>query len=161
MGLDARVYCDCYEKGRLREPPPPDVLVRLAPDGGIESLRNDCPIEAMIQFDDWRQHRACEHQGGVMLHHRLGNIGTVALLRTELQQEASLFPILMNKVLYNGIHAGDYLPVDLIPPLEREVESLARRRCNNRSSENFMKQFQTQMAELIAAAHAMSKPIVF
>lgn len=36
MALDAVVYCDCFEKGRLLEPPPGGVRLRVeaSPRGG-------------------------------------------------------------------------------------------------------------------------------
>jgi len=102
-----------------------------------------------------------EHRGGVLLHHRLGNISLIGLLRSELQRDASCFPILLGKVLYSGTHAGDFLEVNLIPPLKTEVETLAGFKCSQPKEQCFLTQFQKQMSELISASLSVNKPIAF
>jgi hypothetical protein len=161
MSLDATVYCDCYEKGRLREPPPGDSSVLVDSDGSLCGEPGIRTVEELIAWDQWREHRACEHPRGEIVHHRLGNVSLIALLRGELQREASRFPVLLTKVLYNGIHAGDYLPVDLIPTLQREVEALSTSKSSDRKVEEFMSDFRTQMLDLIAASLSVGKPIAF
>ena len=161
MGLDARVYCDCYHKGRLREPPPPGVSLRVEPDGSLGRERDGGSIEADLVWNQWREHWACEHTGGVLLHHRLGNISLIGLLRGELQREPSRFPILLTKVIYNGSHAGDYLTVETIPALQREIELLGYFRCSTQKAERFISQFRAQLAELATTALSIGQPISF
>ncbi len=161
MSLDACVYCDCYEKGRLRERPPVGVSLRVEPDGSLGRGRDEGTLEADLAWDQWRGQLACEHPSGILLHHRLGNISLIGLLRSELQREAARFPILLTKVLYSGSHAGDYLAVQEVPALQREIEALAHFRCTTREAEGFLSDFRLQMAELAAASLSVSKPIVF
>jgi hypothetical protein len=161
MGLDACVYCDCYEKGRLRTPPPGGVSLYVAPYGALECDGEHMPFDAVLAFDQWQAFSACEHERGVLLHHRLGNISLVALLRSELQREPSRFPILLTKVVYSGTHGGDYLTIETIPPLQRELEALTDFKCTTREADEFMAQFRVQMSELATTAISVAKPIAF
>jgi hypothetical protein len=161
MGLDAVVYCDCYEKGRLRTPPPEGAMFDVAPDGLLVCDDDQMPFEAVLAFDQWQAFSACAHERGVLLHHRLGNISLVALLRSELQREPSYFPILLSKVLYSGTHCGDDLPIETMPALREELKLLAGFKCSTRKAADFMAHFGSQMSELAAAALSVGKPIVF
>src|ERR1700755_1448803 len=107
MGLDAPVYCDCYESGRLREPPPNPDLISVVPDGSLDCRSDD--LDTLLEFDRWLLERDCEHENGVLLHHRIGNLAQVTLLRGELNREAGKVPIVLEKVVYSDTHAGDYL----------------------------------------------------
>jgi hypothetical protein len=161
MGLDAFVYCDCYEKGRLREPPPSGVLLRVEPDGWLGPEHDDGTLESGLAWDRWREQRACEHVSGILLHHRLGNIALVGLLRAELRRETDHFPILTAKVIYSGSHTGDFLAVETIPALQRELELLREFQCTTRESADFMSEFREQMSELATVALSVGKPISF
>lgn len=161
MSLDGRVFCDCYEKGRLREPAPSGVILRVEPDGSLGCEGNVGSLDADLAWDEWREHLACEHSGGVLLHHRLGNISLIGLLRSELHRDVSRFPSLLTRVLYSGSHAGDFLETDVIPALQREIEALAVFKCDKLEAQVFVAQFRRQMSELVAAAISVNKPIVF
>lgn len=161
MGLDACVYCDCYEKGRLLTPPPEGMSLKIGPDGGLERQIPGDSLELDLAFDEWRNFHACGHQGGVFIHHRLGNMGLVALLLSELQKERYRYPILCERVVYSGAHSGDFLAMEIIPALQRELDLLAGFKCGTRKSDEFMADFRTQMGELAAAALFLGKPIAF
>jgi len=118
-------------------------------------------LEDDLAFDEWRFTSACEHPDGVLLHHRLGNISLIALLRSELSREASRFPIILRKVIYDGVHGGDYMPIADISSLREEIARLASFRSRDRQSAEFIAQFETQMRELVEAAAAVQKPISF
>lgn len=160
MSLDAHVYCDCYEKGKLSDPPPKGYSLELEEDGSLGYERDPNLIEYGFPWDEWRR-CACEHTDGVLLHHRLGNISLIGLLRLELQREPNRFPILVTKVVYNGSHAGDYLTVEEVRALQRELELLGEFKCSTREAQGFMTVFREQMLELVAAAISINKPIVF
>ena len=51
MGLDATVYCDCYEKGKARRPPPQPELVYLDENAQV-CLRWDAPGADQNAFFD-------------------------------------------------------------------------------------------------------------
>ncbi len=71
------------------------------------------------------------------------------------------FPILLTKVLYNGIHAGDYIATETIPVLQREVDLLKKFNGSDRKATAFISEFQAQMDDLISASLTVNKPIVF
>jgi hypothetical protein len=184
MGLDVCVYCDCFEKGLLLEAPPAGVKLRVSSDGSLEHEGDDLPIEAWMAFDRWRE-EPCVHRWGKFIDHRIGNISLVAFLRTELSREAHRFSLLLGKVLYNGCHAGDFIPMGSLDKLEYEVKQLRSFKCarseiteriQNRwpgfgcgsrfrlpstTADWFVKNFYEQMKELIHASRQIGKPIVF
>jgi hypothetical protein len=158
MSLDATVYCNCFETGALKEQPPvPNVLV--AENGSLEYRSDD--LNTLIAFDQWCWHRACEHPSGILLHHRIGNIAQVALLRSELQRDATAFPILLTKVVYNGIHGGDHLTISDIENLAIELERLGRFVCSTKHNQEYVDWFHQQMSELVTAARRVGKPLSF
>ena len=161
MGLDAFVFCDCYEKGRLRAPPPAGVTLRVEPDGSLGRQKDGATLEADLAWDQWHEREACAHPGGILLHHRLGNISLIGLIRAELQPEPEQFPVLLRKIVYSGSHAGDHLPVEEIPALQRELETLRGFRCSSRRADRFMVAFRDQMSQLVTTALSIGKPIAF
>lgn len=161
MGLDAFVFCDCLEKGRLCNPPPSGTTVYVGPDGrrGIEVGTN--LVEYGFERDQWLEHEACKHPAGILLHHRLGNIALIGILRAELNREAERFPILVTRVVYSGSHGGDFISIEMIPALQNEIESMAEFQCSSREAARFMENFRAQMLELAATALSVGKPIAF
>ena len=156
MGLDAHVACNCYELHRLRIQPPHPESVYIDEDGSMS-----CRDRAYLnEFDQWRQ-SACEHEWGWALHHYLGNIALIAFLRDELGNTSDAFPLILGKVIYNGIHSGDYIPFGELATLQSEVFNLAGMHSENQEDETFLRRFEQQMRELVACAFAMKKPIVF
>src|ERR1700685_3015921 len=97
MGLDATVYCDCVERNRLRSKPLPDWKVYVEECGARSSKTGR--IEEDLAFDQWN-FSACEHESGILLHHRIGNIATVALLRCTLSEHSELFAFTLSQVVY-------------------------------------------------------------
>lgn len=159
MGLDAVVYCDCFEKGRLREPPPTGCLLAVSGDGSLFCNSDD--LDVQLAFDQWQSNRACEHEDGILVHHRIGNIALVAALRTQLEQEPHRFPFLLSKVLYSGTHCGDYISAQDATLLRPEIAALADVHCEEPDMQEFMRGFEAQMAELVEIALRVGKPISF
>lgn len=60
MGLDACVFCNCYETGRIKCPPPDGVEVIVANDGSLDCKYED--VDVAIAFDSWMRDRACDHE---------------------------------------------------------------------------------------------------
>lgn len=159
MGLDAVVYCDCFETGKLKEPPPYPTLVFVGPNGGLDCESDDS--ETLAEFDQWLMSRACEHKNGMLAGHYIGNAALVALLRVELEREGEKFPVLLGKVLYCGTHTGDYLSLDDIKDLKPELNRLDGFICSSEENPTYIKQFRQQMQELVEAALSVRKPIAF
>jgi hypothetical protein len=159
MSLDACVYCDCLERNLIRTPLPKDVSIKVEDDGYPIVVKNG--QEIWEDHPDWNDF-ACEHQDRRLLHHRLGNISSIGLLRTELSRVASSFPIILEKVIYNGTHAGDWLALAQIPDLRIELHRLAEFNCTtSKEADVLMQEFRIQMNELVEAALKVGKPISF
>lgn len=161
MGLDATIYCDCFEKGRLRCAPPNGGKLRVDSDGSLCRSEDSGRIEDDLAFDRWLRDSACAHPNGVLLHHRLGNTALVALLRSELGRDSSRFPMLLDKVIFDGTHCGDFIPASALPALREEVGRLLSFRSSDDEGSEFAGQFAVQMRELVETAIAVQKPISF
>jgi hypothetical protein len=183
MGLDAWVHCDCFERGCLKTLPPLGVQPHLEPDGGLAF--STAVDDLWFQFETWLRDYACEHPQMKLVSHRLGNIGLVALIRHELAPRRSEFPILFEKIMYNGCHAGDFVGVELLPSLEAEIKMLGNHsvqksrisqwiqswcpifgrwgwwKLPSERNQLFLDDFRRQMEELIHAAKSVNKPICF
>jgi len=157
MGLDATVYCNCFETGKLKEQPDQEVFV--CHNGSLECQEEDLDIQ--LAFDQWLYCRACDHANGILVHHRIGNIALVGLLREELKLKKELFPYLLSKILYNGIHGGDFLPIQDFSILRAELDQLTTFSCSSKRNAECVDWFRTQMVELLEAAESVSKPISF
>jgi hypothetical protein len=158
MGLDATVYCNCFETGRLKEVAPcPKVSV--SPDGSLSCHSED--LDTLLGFDQWLLLRACEHANGVFLRHSIGNLAQVGLLRSELERQGPLFPIVLGKVLYSGTHTGDYLALEDARNMQGELERLANFVCSSGENQQHVEWFRRQMTELAKAALHVAKPISF
>lgn len=177
MGLDAHVNCNCYELGRLREPPPVDPqYIKVMPGGYLdweppewEQVKNlgwgnpawQEVMNEISEFDHWNMHHMCEHFNGVLLHHWIGNMAGVGGLQHELNREAEKFPIILEKIIYSGTHCGDWLPLETVNQLKPELEALANFQCADPKMIPFVQRFHQQMVELLEASLSVGKPICF
>ena len=159
MALDAHVCCDCFERGCLRSPPPLECSLSVADDGGLLCGSDDEDVQ--IAFDSWQRSEACEHKNGYLVNHRIGNIALVAALRAALSQWPEQFPVILSRVIYDGVHCGDFIPVADIPQLVPELETLSSVCSDDPDMEQFLRDFEAQMRELVTASLASGKPIAF
>jgi hypothetical protein len=159
MGLDATVYCNCFESRKLKVLPLFIDLIFVDSDGSLACKSED--LDTLLEFDQWLYSRACEHKNGILLHHRIGNIALVALLRKELSPESEKFPIILQKIIYNGIHGGDYLSLTFIENLQNELDYLTDFICSSEGNQAFVNDFRRQLIELTNAALQVGKPISF
>ena len=158
MGLDATVYCDCFETRNLKEPAPCQ-NVFVSADGSLECPSKD--LDELLTFDQWLLHRACAHPDGILFHHRVGNLAQVELLRSELESEGEMFPVLLGKVLHSGTHAGDHLSSEDIVEMQRELGKLTKLICSTEMNQVYVDRFREQMIELAGVALRVGKPISF
>ena len=159
MGLDATVYCNCFENGKLKELPPYIDSIFVDVDGGLTCKSEN--FDTLLEFDQWIYHRACEHKNGILLHHRIGNIALVALLRGELSREIEKIPVILQKIIYNGIHGGDFLSLDDVRILQNELDYLADFVASSERNQQFVNDFRQQLIELTNTALEVEKPISF
>ena len=184
MGLNACVYCDCLEKGRLRKPLPADFRVKVEADGMPCIIKGG---EVIWDVEPAAADFLCDHEGRILIHHYLGNMALIGVLRRELDREASVFPLLLQKVVYNGIHGGDWIGIHEFPQLQVELKLLEWFKCAGNVPTNFlisfdghppapgwkqeystpeesglwMQIFRKQMLELVDVALRIGKPISF
>src|SRR5690242_2043094 len=101
MGLDAVVYCDCIEKGRLRVSHPRPELLHIAENG---APFHSGGAEFHPVHDGWEWSQPCAHRDFVLLHHRLGNFGHITWVRKRLEEclatPGTQLPIFQTKVVY-------------------------------------------------------------
>jgi hypothetical protein len=91
---------------------------------------------------------------------RVGNMSGVADLREEMgQSSAGKHLLLIEKVLYSGIHGGDTIQSEMFENLEAEIHSLQARR--DPSFSDYLSNFLEKMLEIIQIARREGNPIVF
>lgn len=159
MTLDAVVFCDCFERGRLLSPPPVGCRLSVAESGLLMCGSDD--LNTQIAFDRWRFDQACAHENGALVKHDIGNIALVAELRAALQSEPDSFPMLLSRVLCNGTHCCDFIPAHEVPRLLPEVEALAGIHGTDSRREHSLREFESQLRKLVEASLAVGKPIMF
>ena len=162
MGLDAMVYCDCFERGSLRIPPPDPQLLAV----GLDGAPSPTLPEDLDAYFAWEAMRPCPHDRFVLLHHRLGNMGTVGWMRSSLKRIASdpeeEFPVFWGKVIYSGIHSGDWLGPPKVDALRVELDRLLPAPLSWPEDDRFFfSEFVTKLQGLVYAALWVNKPIVF
>lgn len=161
MGLNAVVFCDCYRNGGIRAPPPQPELVQVDEDTGQVLLHRNATEADENRFYRWLA-TSCDHGPfGELVSHRLGNIALIAFLRELFARTPNHFPILLSRVVHNGSHSGDFLGLGDVEKLAQEMESVRILRCANANDEELLRNFETQMLDLIRGAERVRNPIVF
>jgi hypothetical protein len=113
-----------------------------------------------MDFYNWNCD-ACEHEDGVLLHHHLGNIGLIAFFRDVLTPHVDRLEMIVKKIIYNGMHAGDWLSLEDVDQLRSELEVLAQINGQDSEEEKFLRDFEQQLRELAECSRQVGKPIVF
>jgi hypothetical protein len=158
MGLDAHVRCTCIQEGKAKAHPFPH---RLALDKTNEPVITGNPtLDELLLHDRWF-YESCEH-GGYILSERLGNIAMIAHVRDlvgNIETNLGLsFPILEGRVIYNGVHSGDYLTCNEAVQLGSEVDAILQ---SGASLDKPDKEFFTTTKRLCEASISTGNPIVF
>ncbi len=156
MGLDAYVFCDCFERGRIRSGPPESWGVYVDENGD----RTPRDLKSRPAFFEWNLN-ACDHERGILLHYRLGHAGLIAIFRSGLKPIAEKVPILFNKVVYNGVHAGDFVNPSEVHALSDELAFLPDHHLADAEEEKYFRQFAVQLQALTTCALSLHKPISF
>jgi hypothetical protein len=158
MALDAFVRCTCIREGKAKPHPFPD---RLTFDESGEPMLSGDPTEEEWEAHDKWMGESCEHEG-CLLAMFLGNITRVGNLRSFLRalqgNPGPKFPLLLEEVLYDGTHTGDWIPAKQSPALLKEVNTVLHSIDILSDSE---KEFFNNMKELCGASIATGNPIMF
>jgi hypothetical protein len=122
MSLDPFVRCSCIRDGRAKAHPFPEGFTW--DEAGSPSLSGDPTEEEGEAHDRWVQ-ESREHEG-YLVSESLGSITRAKNVREFLRglqgEPGPKFPILLKKVVYDGTHTGDWLPVKESLALLREVD---------------------------------------
>ncbi|WP_372366012.1 hypothetical protein [Candidatus Uabimicrobium sp. HlEnr_7] len=152
MGLDATVYCNCFQTKRMNVLPPKDWVIEVLNDG---SLNCDNPF-----FIPWLDDEMCNHKYGVACEHYLGNITLISNLRNQVNKYQENIPIIWNEIIYSGTHCGSHMNVSRISDLHKEVIFLQKLSFQEQDKER-MDNFLQQLLELIEASNKYNHPISF
>jgi len=158
MSLDGYVRCTCIRDGRAKPHPFPEKF--MWDESGAPSLKGDPTDEEWEAHDRWVQ-ASCEHEG-FLVSEFLGNITRVKNVRDFLRglqgNPGPKFPILLKKVVYDGTHTGDWVPINQTPALLKEVELVLGSRDILTQGE---KEFFDSMKRLCEASIATGNPVTF
>ena len=158
MALDGFVRCTCIRDGKAKPHPFPE---KLSLDEASEPMLTGDPSDDELEAHDLWLEDYCEH-GGFLIAEFLGNINRVKNVRGFLRglqgKPGPRFPILLEEVLYNGTHSGDWVPKKHTRALSKEVATVLRSIDILTESE---KEFFTAMQRLCAASLETGNPILF
>ena len=158
MALDAFVRCTCIRDGKAKPHPFPD---RLIFDKSGEPMLSGDPTEEEWEAHDKWMGESCEHEG-CLLAMFLGNITRVQNLRSFLRalqgNPGPKFPLLLEEVLYDGTHTGDWIPAKQSSALLKEVNIVLHSIDILSDSE---KEFFNNMKDLCEASITTGNPIMF
>ena len=163
MSLNAVVYCDCIEKGRVTIPHPrPDLL--FIDEKGAPDISSTDPLE-IEAHDRWESLRPCQHEHFWLIEHWLGNVSLIGSIRALLQQylsdPAGEYPVLWSNVIYDGSHSGDFLAVDAVRELSDEVDRLSSMEHLPISDTSLLVELLRKLDDLVRASQSVNKPISF
>jgi hypothetical protein len=167
MGLDAVVFCDCVEKGRLRVPHPYPRLLYIAGNGCPE-IRSKDPAK-IEGHENWMNLPPCAHEGMMLPGSYRGNMMHVSnlyrILSSALKKHGQACPVLLGKVLYSGTHSGDHLGVRdvrmLLNELDRLKEAMPEATALSSDDARRIALAVKGLRRLVKAALAVNKPIAF
>jgi hypothetical protein len=159
LSLDAYVRCTCIRDGKVKAPHPfPELF--LWDESGAPSLKGDPSEDEWEAHDRWVQ-ESCEHEG-FLVSEFLGNITRAQHVREFLRglqgDPGPKFPLLLKRVVYDGTHTGDSIPVKLSPALKSEVDLVLGSSDILTDGE---KEFFESMKRLCEASIATGNPIMF
>ena len=158
MRLQAYVFCDCYEQGRLRRPLPNPELVKILPNGDLTS-RSKATQEQHDAFVAWRTH-GCRHPAGSVTGGELGHRLPINVLRDALFPARRSFPIFFRKVLECKPRTStSHLTLKQVEKLEKELPRLRSYHCADPKTDLERRYFCGQMKQLVRAALKFRKPI--
>ena len=147
MGLDAVVY------RRLEEIP-------FASGSDLSSVRVD-ELTGEVHFEDFEA-SAPRQEDTAAIKRRLGNMALVVTLHENISRilgHRGRNSLLLTKVLYDGTHAGDFIPIEDLDHLKDEVQFVRNHVLPSASAE--LEEFLFTMGELISVSEQQGNPIVF
>jgi len=155
MGLDASVCCNCIKEGNAPPHSFPELLAFDLTGEPILKGDGDIDLKLWLKHDKWYRD-SCPHSG-YLVEKRLGNIAAVAYVRGFLENNSPhSFPLLLERVVYDGTHCGDWVAASDVPQLLTET-----RRLQGLTTDPLIVQFTNDVVVLAEASIATGNPIVF
>lgn len=158
MGLDAYVRCRCIQDGVAKSHPFPEKL--FLDEAAEPGLKGNPSFEELLVHDRWFAD-SCRH-GGYVLSERLGNIATAAHIRELVchleGNHGPRFPTLLERVVHDGTHSGDWLPSAQAEELLSEVQIVLHSSDILSDSE---REFFESLRRLCDASIETGNPIMF
>jgi hypothetical protein len=155
MGLDAHVCCNCIKEGVAPPHPFPELLAFDETAGPVLKSDHEVSLERWIEHDAWHR-TSCPHSG-YLLKKQLGNLTLIAHVRAYLDLKGlPSFPVLKQRVVYNGTHEGDWIGSAEASCLLEEARKL-----REIATIPVVAQFAGDMIELAEASVQSGNPIVF
>jgi hypothetical protein len=163
LGLDAFVFCDCIEKGRLSIPHPWPRLLFIGPNGSPE-IRSGSAAR-VAAHDDWMELPPCRHDQMMLDSCHLGSATHISLLRESLVGKDKNYPVLLDQVFYSGTHCGDHLEVEDVRTLSAELARLRETKLltvagRGKDTTEFISTIKN-LRRLAKAALSINKPLAF
>ncbi len=159
MHLAATVFCNCFEKGRLREPPPVGCHLGIAGDGSLLCGSGDLFVQAA--FAHWLRGHACDHKDGRLIQCSLGELAEISVVRAILQETPGRYPLILSRAVCSGNTDGTLITPDELPALRAEVMALGDVHHPHRDTERIIRVFESRVVDLVDCALLAGKPIAF
>ena len=157
MRLQAYVFCGCYERGRVKCPPPDPEIVDVSTNGDVGCHR---PTPGQYQaFLKWR-YRACHHRDGLITGGRLGHRLPVEVMHKVMLPHRRTFPLFVRKVLGCKPQTR-FSPLTLkqVAKLQVELARMKEFHLSDRKRDNELRHYRGQMKQLVLAALKFQQPI--
>jgi hypothetical protein len=157
MKLQAYVFCGCYERGRVKRPPPDPEIVSLHLNGDNFCFR---PTPAQNQaYEAWRLN-ACRHKYGTVTGGELGHRLPHEVLYRAMLPHHRTFPIFVRKVLGCKPQTRfSHLTLKQVKQLQIELVRIKNFHLADRKCDNEMQYYRGQMKQLVRAALKFQQPI--
>ncbi len=155
MGLDAWVCCNCIKDGIAPPHPFPELLAFDETAEPILKSNREISLDQWLKHDAWYR-ESCPHSGR-LIEKRLGNIAKIGYIRAFLESRAvTSFPLLRERVVYDGAHSGDWIAASKSVRLLEEARNL-----RSATTDSIIVRFAEDLAELAEASIKTGNPIVF
>src|SRR5262249_21388462 len=151
----AAVHCNCIKEGKVTPLPFPGLLAFDETGEPTLKSNDDIDLKLWLKHDKWYRD-SCPHSGFLVEKH-LGNVALVAFVRGFLEGNSpNSFPLLLEQVVYSGVHSGDWVAASEVPRLLTET-----RRLQVSTNDPAIIKFANDVIELAEASIATGNPIVF
>ena len=157
MKLQAYVFCNCFEQGRVKRPPPNPEIVGVLTNGDNRCFR---PTPAQYQaYESWRLN-ACRHKYGTVTGGELGHRLPVEVMHKAMLPHRRKFPLFVRKVLGCKPHTRfSHLTIKQVEQLQTELVRMKKFHLSDRKRDNELHHYRGQMRQLARAAIKFQQPI--